>query len=349
MIVAIQLKALLHSHGWLLGIAAFLLAACIILVLLLYIHRALSVKKEKKKADLQFRYQYLLYEALVETQAENASDSFVAVAIELFQREKKHSKYLNKQILTDIILNLKKSLTGTAQNQLLDLAYTLELPQHSLKKLREKNLSVRTQGLHEISAMQVNNPEVKKEINALQPTATSPIAQEVILTLAKLDSSPDLAFLSSLDTPLSELLQIYLHHYLRSIDRHRLPNFSQWLASENESIVVFALRMIAEFQQQSAAQAILHQLSNASFLIIVEAVKAASRLQLSEAIPKLTELAQHEDADIQLTSLQAISKLGDHHQVGNLRSLRQHHNYWVRRASNEVFNHLQSDVDVETL
>ncbi len=345
MIVAIQLETLIYSHGLLLGIAAFLLSTCLVLVIVLYIHRTLSVIREKKKSDLQFRYQYLLYDALVETQAENASNSFLEVALELFQREKKQNKYLDPQILTDIILNLKKSLTGSAQNQLLSLAHALELPKYSLKKLREQNTSARTQGLHEISAMQVNQPEVKEEIKSLHPSDASHMAQEVILTLAKLESAPDLAFLSNLDTPLSELLQIRLHHHLRSVDRHCLPNFSQWLDSENESIILFALRMIAEFQQHSAAQSVLHQLSNSSPSVITEAIKTVDQLQLVEAIPILMSLVQHEDTDVQLASLQAISKLGNHQQTAGLDSLSQHPNYWVRRASSKAVARLQSNAE----
>lgn len=345
MIVAVQLETLIYSHGLLLGIAAFLLSICLILVIVLYIHRTLSVVREKKKSDLQFRYQYLLYDALVETQAENAPNSFLNVASELFQQEKKQNKYLDPQILTDIILNLKKSLSGSAQNQLLSLAYALELPKYSLKKLRERNISVRTQGLHEISAMQVNRPEVKEEIRCLYQSDASHMAQEVILALAKLESSPDLAFLSSLNTPLCELLQIRLHHHLRSIGRHRLPNFSQWLTSENESIVLFALRMIAEFQQYSAAPSVLHKLSNSSLSVITEAINTVNRLQLTEAMPTLMNLAKHKDTDIQLASLQAISKLGSHQQTTSLDDLRQHPNYWIRRATSKAVAQIQSNAE----
>ncbi|WKN45855.1 HEAT repeat domain-containing protein [Tunicatimonas pelagia] len=345
MIVAIQLETLLSAHGLLLGIAAFLVSVCLILVIILYVRRTISVAKEKKRSDLQFRYQYLLYDALVEAQAENASTNFLEVALQLFQREQKQNKYIDQQILTDIILNLKKSLSGSAQNQLLRLAHALELPEYSLKKLRERKFSVRAQGLHEISALQVDRPEVKKEIESLNPADTSHMAQEVILALAKLDSSPNLAFLSSLNTPLSEWLQIRLHHYLRSIERHQLPNFSRWLTSENESIVLFALRMIAEFQQHSAGKAVLHQLGSSSPLITAEAIKTVGQLQLSEAIPTLMNLAQHEDTDVQLASLQVISQLGNQQQATSLSHLHQHPNYWVRRATSKAVAQLQSNAE----
>lgn len=342
-IAAIQWDVFIPYDG-LLSIAAILMLGCLTLVLVLYIHRALAVARTKKKDDLQFRYQYLLYDALVESQLGNVSGSFLETALKLFEQERKRSKSLNQQVLTDIILNLKKSLTGAAQDQLLDLAHALELPQYSRKKLRQKSSSVRTKGLHEVSAMQLSNREVINEIEMLQHTDVQQVDQEVILALAKLEHSPHLTFLNNLTTPLSEWLQIRLHHYLRSLERHQLPDFSQWLDSSNESVVLFALRMIAEFRQHTANQRVLGHLTSSSVSILTETIRTITRLKLTEAIPSLMDLTRHENTDVQLASLEAVGKLGDPRQVGMLNNLQEHPNYWVRRATATVVTQLKSNV-----
>ncbi|MEO0331718.1 MAG: hypothetical protein AAF223_08535, partial [Bacteroidota bacterium] len=173
----------LTSYGGLVSIALVLMLGCLALVLVLYIHRALAMARKKKADDLQFRYQYLLYDALVESQSENASDTFLEIALQLFRQENSRSGSLKQQVLTDIILNLKKSLTGAAQDQLLELAYALGLPEYAQKKLRQQSFNIRTQGLHEVTAMQINSTEIRHEIAMLQQAGTSQINQEVILAL----------------------------------------------------------------------------------------------------------------------------------------------------------------------
>ncbi|MEM8966791.1 MAG: HEAT repeat domain-containing protein [Bacteroidota bacterium] len=337
---------ILTSYGGLVSVALVLMLGCLALVLVLYIHRALAMARKKKVDDLQFRYQYLLYDALVESQSENASDNFLETVLQLFQQEKKRSGSLNQQVLTDIILNLKKSLTGAAQDQLLELAYALGLPEYAQKKLRQQSFNIRTQGLHEVTAMQINSTEIRNEIEVLQQVDTSPINQEVILALTKLESAPNLGFLNKLTTPLSEWLQIRLHHHLRSLERHQLPDFSQWLDSTNESVVLFALRMTAEFKQYAASQKVLNQLNGSLVPILIETIKTVTKLKLEEAIPSLTNLIQHENTDVQLASLEAVGELGNSQQLATLSSLHEHPNYWVRRATATAVTQLESNTPV---
>jgi hypothetical protein len=330
---------------WLLIIAiALLLTGCFALISILYIRRLVASARRKKRHDLQFRYQYFLYDALVESEEGKTPEAFQEFVVTLFrEEEEKHG--LNKGLLISIILDLKKSLSGQSRVQLLEIAATLKLPDYALRKLRHPSFNTQIQGLREISGLELSDSTVREQVKLIQHTKHAALSQEASLTLIKLGGSPDLSFLNTLTAPLSQWQQIHLHHCLRSFDRHQLPDFSQWLSSKNESVVLFSLRMITEFEQNHTSELLIRQLTHKSANVVAEAIYAVSQLQIAAAVPTLTSLLHHSTPRIQISSIRAIGRLGNTQQITDLSSLLNDSSYWVRQVTAEAIARLRTKVD----
>lgn len=320
-----------------------LLVSCLTLIVVLYTRRSLSLIREKKRKDLKFRYQYFLYDALVESQSDQSGKDFYNHMLSFFQEEQKKNG-LDKQLLIGIIADLKGSLLGSSREQLLALANALELPEYSLQKLRSSSFSTRAQGLREIGGLHSSDSQLKERVKAIQDSNDAILAQEASLALIKLGNSPDLSFLDTTSSPISQWQQIRLHHHLRAFERYDLPDFGRWLTSDNESVVLFALRMIAEFEQHYASQLIIEQLSHPSANVVVEAIYTIKRLKLTEAASSVAALLEHPKARIQLASIQAVGQLcsATDDLIASLHTFSEHPDYWIRMAASRAISQLKS-------
>ncbi|MEQ9439044.1 MAG: HEAT repeat domain-containing protein [Cyclobacteriaceae bacterium] len=324
---------------WLLAAAIALLAfGCLTLILIVYSRRTFSLMQERKKNDLRFRYQYFLYDALVESQ-KNSID-FQHVVLTLFQEENKKHK-LDKQVLMKLLIDLKRSFTGSSEAQLLQLAKDLQLPEYAYQKLQNRRWSTQAQGIRELSAIHVSDKAYQSEIAELRTSSNLMLSQEAQISLVKLSNPPDLSFLNDLRTPLSHWHQIHLYHHLRTVNKEFLPDFGRWLSSENESIVIFSLRMMAEFEQRYHTEVVLQQLGHNSGAITLEAIRTVKQLRLTQAVDALVSLLQHNNPKVQLASLQAIGQLGSIQHLSYLNPLLTHQDYWIRRTAQDAILQLQ--------
>ncbi len=111
-------------------VAALLTVISLIMILILYIRRIKINARDKKIQSLHFSYQYLIYEALVESQA--AHNKAQQLIVEKLKKEVYKTK-LHRQTLADLIINLKRNFSGDAEKQFVQLYHLLNLSQYSLR------------------------------------------------------------------------------------------------------------------------------------------------------------------------------------------------------------------------
>ena len=74
------------------------------------------------------------------------------------------------------------------------------------------------------------------------------IRLQTVLYFIKLSEKDPLDFLYKLQEPLTIWQQIHIAAALKNYEGE-IPDFSQWLTHEQESVVVFSIKMIAEYGQ----------------------------------------------------------------------------------------------------
>ncbi len=257
-------------------VAALLAFFSLIMIFILYVRRIMINARDKKIQALQFSFQYLIYEALVESQATQGKAQ--QLIVEKLKKEACKSS-LHQQTLADLIINLKRNFSGDAEKQFVQLYHLLHLSQYSLKKLRARRWDVRVKGIRELVEMKQDHLDTQLAITNLITDKNPVVAQEAQMASIVMENTP-LDFLYHLQQPLTAWHELSLHHLLLKLDPKLVPVFTPWLSSSNESVVLFSLKMIAYFEQQQACGQVVQCLSHPAASVREEASCTLSRLTL---------------------------------------------------------------------
>ena len=203
------------------------------------------------------------------------------------KRAIKHRR-LATQTLVDLIINLKKSLSGSSAKVLEKIYHDLDLNQFSIRKLSSFSWSKRAQGIRELS--ELNNSSVLTIIPTLN-TRNKTLKEELLLATIRLDKQNPLGFLDQWEGEITSWMQIHIHHYLSQLDPRTLPDFSKWFSSPREDVVIFAVNMARQFQQSGSAPGLVKLLSHANTLIVTSAIRAFTELEAFAVVDQVTAIA----------------------------------------------------------
>jgi len=109
-----------------------------------------------------------------------------------------------------------------------------------------------------------------------------------------------LRFLEVLTYPLSEWQQIKLLEQLRSKNMIELVRLPVWLKSQNDSVVIFSLKLVEEFQQYHVHNEVAECLHHANEKVRYQAMKALERIANEETASLL--IAQYDNESTPLRS-----------------------------------------------
>ncbi len=281
--------------------------AIIFFMLGIFTRRSIRVARNRKVKNYQFKYQLLIYEAIIESQEINASEQVSAVA----QKFRNHGlkSRLSQQALIELMINLKKSFSGEFEKQIDQIYRELSLYEISLSKVKKGKWSKKAQGMRELAAM--NYQEAWLEIAKLRHSRNQVLAQEAQTASIKLAEGKPLYFLDNYTKPLSLWQQINFYQFLLQVDKSMLPDFQRWLSSDNESVVVFSLKMIATFNQRGAVPSVAELLQHSAFQIKLQAIQTLTKLEAETYVNHLFHMLDIQDTNIRVATIKALGKLGN--------------------------------------
>ncbi|MEJ8800571.1 HEAT repeat domain-containing protein [Pontibacter sp. H249] len=219
----------------------------------------------------------------------------------------------HRQIVLENIVSLHKNLIGESADKLRHLYQLLGLQQYCKQKLYSGSWHKIAKGISELANMGIHKYSelIRTFINHPHPTLRS----EAQVALLKLKSDAPFSFLDDLKEPLLDWQQLQLARAAHKSQLLSIPNFERWLGSEEESIVIFCLRMISSYGQHNAANAILALLQHPSVKVREEAIITLRQLETFDAVPILTSMFAKESTNIQLEILKALPAIGDHQSI----------------------------------
>lgn len=325
--------------------AVVMLALSILAMLSLYLRRWWMNKLEKKKADIKFRYQYFIYDALVGKRNHEDMPS-VELIINRFRKEEMDSP-LKKQIMTDLLIELKRSFNGASARQFINLYKGLGLQDHGIAKLQKRSGISRVGGIRELSELAPDCPQLVQAIDKWQHSANRYVADEARLAAVRTQASSMFAFLDTIDQPAEAWLQIKLHRLLQNIPEEERPLLAQWLKLENPFALRLMLRLITELRQQESAQEVTSLLNAADDEVKKEALHCLSTLEVHEASSKIFNLLDTENEQLKVAAVQTIGQLGTGYHAHLLRPLLQADSPVVREATLQAISSISHRVDQE--
>jgi HEAT repeat protein len=279
------------------------IATMLILLIIILLNRTRMEKEERLKNYLLEKYQGLIIDYLFG----NASpDDFRLIASDNYRR----------QVLIDQMIDVSINLKGEEAKKLLGLYKHLGLDRDSINRAYDYRWHKKIKGFRELAFMNIKdaNTAIYKTLNS----SNEILRMEAQIALVRLSDENPFEFLSHLTRPFSLYEQITLHELMV---QHEIkpPSFRKWLSSPNDTVVMFALRMIREFKQEKAEAEINNTLSHTSPSVRWLAVQVAGDMGMSSTLETMKRMYKNQDYNICLEIVRSMGKMPDISMMGFLK------------------------------
>ncbi len=237
--------------------------------------------KTRKAAELRFEIEKLVNAIM---QGKIKSFAFEGETNKLIKSYTNHTflKHEHRNILLTELISIYKTMSGKAAQNLRDIYLNHDLPQYSLNKLKSWRWYIKAKGIQELADMDYTdaNEEIKKYSNHAQALLRTE-SQTALVKLANFDA---LRFLDNTTYPISEWQQLKFLHILSNKEISSLPDFSIWLKSTNDTVVIFALKLIRHFITMKDSGDVEVALTHRSLKVRIQAVETIGTLHDEKAL-----------------------------------------------------------------
>lgn len=215
-----------------------------------------------------------------------------------------------RQLAINELVNCKKNFSGTVAENIVKLYLELGLREDSVRKMKNiRRWYLQAKGIQELYLMDQHDmlKRIYKHTNSRNPFVRSE-AQTGVIYLTGFDG---LRFLDVVSYPISLWHQIKLLEQLKLFGKKedlsdRIPN---WLKSDNDTVVIFALQLAAEYQQFSIRDHVAGCMMHPNKEVRTQAIRTLVRLA-DENTPRLLAGYFHkEHFDNQALILDAFASL----------------------------------------
>jgi HEAT repeat protein len=246
----------------------------------------------------------------------------------LFDEEKKESAYkelhyvannrIKRQILIDQMIDLSVNLKGEIKQEIQYLFLRLGLKKDSLEKAHSRKWHENVKGFRELAYMNIRdaNEQIIKSLNS----SNEILRMEAQIAMVRLSDGNPYEFLHLLKKPLSLWEQVTLHE-LQIQHNLEVPEFKQWFDSENISVVIFAIEMVAWYKQVDAGHELIKLFEHENEQVRHTAYKVAGEIKLTEALPVLVKRYPEENMRNKLEILRTFARLPDEEYLQFLKSV----------------------------
>lgn len=281
----------------------------ITLLIIILLHRRRIEREELLKEYLLEKYQQLLMNYLFEEEKkEEAFEELDRVA----------DNRINRQILIDQMIDLSVNLKGEIKEEIQDLFLKLGLKRDSLEKAYSRKWHENVKGFRELAFMNIRdaNEQILKSLNSNNEI----LRMEAQIALVRLSDGNHYEFLHLLKKPLSLWEQVTLHE-LQIQHNLEIPDFKQWFTSENITVVMFALEMVAWYKQRGADKELIRLFEHEDDQVRHTAYKVCGEVKLDMTLPELVKRYPEETLGNKLEILRTFAKLPDEKYLKFLKSV----------------------------
>ncbi|MBS1509161.1 MAG: hypothetical protein JSS79_21155 [Bacteroidetes bacterium] len=314
-------------------LAAIFFVCAVALIFFLIGSRLIKTYRSKTETRLQTIFQQSLNSLIIHTSTDRLPSS--SYQFHLNELRKAMNAYpCGRQVMINLLIKLKKSLSGTSSKMLDTIYLHLDLPTVSKKKLKATSWKIQVQGIRELSEM---NYYLPKRMNALiARTKNETLREEIFMAHVRLNKKNPLALLDRYDGAITPWMRINLHRFFSQYDGRTLPDFSRWFEHPREDVVMFCMSMARQFKQFNAVPALVKLLSHKNPMIVASAIRSLSDLEAFHVVDQVVAQAQihWSNERISLRIIRFIARLGhlDAHTYAIEKYL-EHKNFKVRLAA----------------
>ncbi len=322
-IVAPDSTDLSHYAGWVLDnfqkspllitilyiVIIYSIVTLITLLIIILLNRRRMEREQQNKEYLMEQYQQLLMNYLFEE--EKRDQAFGEI-------QKVANNYVNRQILIDQMIDLSINLKGEIKEQIKGLYIRLGLKSDSLRKANSRKWHKNVKGFRELAFMNIRdaNDQIIKSLNSNNGI----LRMEAQIAMVRLSEENPYEFLHLLEKPLSVWEQITLHEMLIQHNM-KVPAFKQWFRSENISILIYALEMVAWFRQTGAGKEVIALFNHENEQVRQTAFRVCGEIRLKSSLPAMKKKYEGETQNNRLEILRSFARIPDEKNLKFLKSV----------------------------
>ncbi|MGI9547577.1 MAG: HEAT repeat domain-containing protein, partial [Flavobacteriaceae bacterium] len=298
--------------------------------------RKASLVVAKKKELTPMISQFLFFE---ESASIDERKNYLSGKVEM--RELIKSEF-NRSVLSEILMDLQKDVSGEARQNLYELYKNLGLHHDAYAKLKSRRWEIISQGILELTQMRVEDSYmfIRRFINHRKGV----IRKQAQLATVTLEHEGISYFLDTCRRGISEWQQLKLLDVLRHKEAFNPPRFKIWLTSKNKDVVLFSLRLIRYYKQNDANQAIIQLIKHRNSQIKTEAVQCLKEFGVTEALDTLKLSFRKCNNDVKIAVLDAIADLGSEEDIKFLKKVEHSDdNFMVRSKALTAINTIDPD------
>jgi len=299
----------------------------IVLLIIILLNRNRLQREEKQRSYLNEVYQQKLMDYLFEEdRREEARKDIEEIAANQFDR----------QLLIDQMIDLSINLKGEIKETIKELYLFLGLKEDSLKNVGSKKWHEKVKGIRELAYMNIRDAagQILESLNSNNEI----VRMEAQIAMVRLSDENPYHFLHFMEKPLAVWEQITLHELLIQHDL-KVPAFKEWYASENLSVLNFALEMTAWFKQKESDQEVIGLFNHKDENIRHTAYRVCGEIGLENSLPAMKEVYEKESYKNKLEILSSFAKIPLEQHLGFLK--------WVLDTEDDVQLQIQATKAME--
>lgn len=202
-----------------------------------------------------------------------------------------------RELFLEKLVECEKKFSGMAQNEIIGLFNSYNLEKEALQKLAQKKPYLIGGGIQELTSMKVEAALPK--ITSLLSHPSPQVYQEAEYAMLAFKGFEGLHFLKNTTHIISDWQQLRLLTSLIKVPEQNDTNINLWLNSTNDSVIIFALRLLKKFQMFTFYNDVWKLLEHPSLEVRIKAIQTLLVIENDQTIPDFIALFPEQPTEIQ--------------------------------------------------
>lgn len=270
--------------------------------------RAWSNRQKRKEAAIKEQVADLIMEFLLT--AEEATPMEARQLLSEFGnkiREQFMGTALARRVVRENLMDTARHVRGNVVEALRQLYSALLLDTLALQNLQYGEWHEQTEAIHELTTMHVT--AALPYIEQLRQHPNQQVRLQTQLAEMRLNEKHPLSFLDEVKTPLHPWQQVALHAELMRLPKEKVPSFRSWLHSSNPGVVVFAIKMIVQFNQLNLLPYVIMKSLDPNQEVRHEVWRLMSYFHIPAAATLIEHLLPESEPEMQLNMINCLAEL----------------------------------------
>ncbi len=318
--------------------AASMFFAVITLLLVSQVYIYLYIKKRRFRIISQINHQINEWIGMIISEKEFPVIDLTK-ELKLYLKKEK-----NREFLIDNLIKIRKNLTGSAAQSIVELYKNLQLKDDSIARFKSYAWHKKAKGIYELYMMdqEAELPDIYLYTNSKNEY----IRMEAQTAIIGFWGFEGLTFLESLEEPLHEWQQLKLLEQLSTLDIVPLQNLSLWLRSGNEYVKHFALKLTDIYRQLDMHDLVADCLQSANVKIRAQAIKSLGRIADDSTAEILISHYPTETNDNKKKILQQLATIGNNNITSFLEEVLKEDDDFLKLEATRALVAVNNDVKI---